>query len=402
MRETVKTRWDIVCLAGMDWDENWTSRQQLMSRLARKHRVLYVERSRSPFTRFSGVVGGKAYRAHASRRVCGDEGGELVVARPPFRLPMPYQALVNRASSVVLRSWLRRQIRQLDWQPDVVWTFAPEVGPVMRSLGEHVAVYHCVDEHAAYAQLNPRFAWARPSRDIRNRESELLGHVDLVLASSPMLAERLARQHPATHLVPHGADVSVYSRALREVLPEPSDLAHISRPRAGFVGMIDGRLDTDLLRRVARALPDWSFVLVGQVRFRADGLVELQELPNVHFLGFKPPAELPAYLRHLDVTTIPYREDAFTRAIFPLKLFEYLAAGKGVVATRLPSLAAFEQDGLLHLGTDVESFKNALIDLAGRPASLASLRAEVANRHTWDQRVLEIEDLLAGALNRRA
>jgi glycosyltransferase involved in cell wall biosynthesis len=394
-------RWDIVCLAGMDWDENWTSRQQIMSRLAQKHRVLYVERSRSPFTRFSGVLGGKSARSAAPHRVSGAAGGELVILRPPFRLPMPYHPVVNRISSGVLRSWLRRRVRRLQWSPDVLWTFAPETAPVIGSLGERISVYHCVDEHAAYARLNPRFAWARPAHDIRNREREVLARVKLVLASSPTLTERIARNHPATHYLPHGADVSVYGRAVHDALPEPVDLAALPHPRAGFVGMIDGRLDTQLMARLATAMPTWSFVFVGEVRFHTDGLATLQKLPNVHFLRFKPLAELPAYVRGLDVATIPYRHDAFTSGIFPLKLFEYLGAGKGVVATRLPSLTTFEQDGLLHLASDAPSFERALIELARRSSSDAQRRVELASRHTWEQRVADIEQLVAVALSRR-
>jgi glycosyltransferase involved in cell wall biosynthesis len=171
------------------------------------------------------------------------------------------------------------------------------------------------------------------------------------------LQEAKAPLNPNTILVPHGVDYEHFSKALRDDLPVPDDMKDIPHPILGFFGLIRDWVDLDLLAEVARARPAWHLVLLG------DSTVDLspyRNLPNMHFLGRKSYADLPAYCKGFDIGLIPFKVNELTRAVNPIKLREYLAAGLPVVSTPLPEVMAY--DGPVRVGDSAESF----VDIIGK------------------------------------
>jgi len=215
-------------------------------------------------------------------------------------------------------------------------------------------------------------------------EARLLGRADQVIVHSARLLEKKGRLNPRTALVPNGVDYQAFARPQ----PEPADLARVPRPRIGYVGVIKKQLDLDLLVRLAGVRPDWSLVMVGpicNVSGKERTLATLQELPNVHFLGSKPVEALPGYVQHMDVCLMCYEVNDYTKYIYPLKLHEYLAAGRPAVAAPIDSV--LDHADLVTLarsdGDWLRGVETALAPAASDTALVARRRAR-ARAYDWD------------------
>ena len=188
-------------------------------------------------------------------------------------------------------------------------------------LKPQAVVYDCMDELSAFAQAPPQ---------LRTRERELLARADVVFTGGQSLYEAKRDSHPNVHLFPSSVDVPHFAAA-RTLTLQPPDQAAIPHPRLGFFGVIDERMDLDLLRDVATLRPDWHIILLGPV-VKIDPFA-VPQLPNVHCLGPKAYADLPAYVASWDVALLPFARNEATRFISPTKTPEYMAAGLPVVST---------------------------------------------------------------------
>lgn len=219
---------------------------------------------------------------------------------------------------------------------------------------------------------------------------------DLVLATSRILYERWATTRPGVHLVPNGCDFEHFHQALQVGrLAEPPDMQPLPRPRAIYMGAMASWLDADAIGAMVEAHPQVTFVFIGAFMG-----YEPPRRSNVHYLGLKPYHELPRYLAHSDLALIPFRPCRVTRAANPIKLYEYLAAGLPVLATRLPELEPYAET--VHLAQDPREFAAML------PAALAdthperrAARVAVAAANTWDRRADQVAALLQEALRLR-
>jgi glycosyltransferase involved in cell wall biosynthesis len=192
--------------------------------------------------------------------------------------------------------------------------------------------------------------------------------------------------------LPHGVDTDHFARAANpETRPAPL-FGPIRRPIIGFVGQINERLDRDLIRFVARAHPEWSIVFVGPI-LRGLDVGPLQALQNVHFLGPADLDRLPEFLKPMDVCMVPFLVNEHTRTMNPLKILEYLAAGKPVVSTPLPALRSYEP----HVGIagSAAEFAAAVEQALAEDGDMQRrARAEFAGEHSWESRLEEICGLI--------
>ncbi|MBI4169317.1 MAG: glycosyltransferase [Acidobacteria bacterium] len=239
-----------------------------------------------------------------------------------------------------------------------------------------LSVYRMSDDTAAFPKTPASFSAL---------EAEVCRRADLVVATARRLLAR-ARSLGARHAIylPNACDPEPFQQP---GLAEPADLAALPRPRAAYVGAIDSWFDAPLLGEVARRLAGWSFVLLGPAR--AD-LARLGRLPNVFLLGPRPYGDLPAYLAHVDVGIVPFRLDALTHAIHPIKVYEYCAAGIPVVATPMEETAAMGAP--LRLADGPGDFAAALEQARAEDGAGRAARLAFARRHTWDRR---FEQLMA-------
>ncbi len=384
---------DIVCVSSLDWDAHWTSKQQIMHRLAESNRILYVEEPVTMLAPLKVPARWRRWKAVAPRLRKAREG--LWVLTPPPLLPFGnmYPA-VNRANQAVLARYIRWAERQIGLKDTLLWTYLPSSCALIDRLAPRAVIYHCVDEHSAFpGNVNPGV--------VRAYDDELTRRADLVITTARNLLLSRDRLNSNIHHVLHGADVFHFGSALDPDLPLPGDIAAIPAPRLGVVGMHDERLDLDAIEAMAQADPSWHVVLVGPIQPGDVDESRLVAIPNVHLLGGKPLAELPAYLKAMDVALIPYKLNELTRNIFPLKLYEYLAAGLPIVAAALPELAPFAEQVLLAAepADYPELIREALVSDSPE-ARLA--RSALAAANSWDARVEEISGLVEAMLVRKS
>jgi glycosyltransferase involved in cell wall biosynthesis len=366
----------IVCVSDLFWDEHWSSEQQLMSRLADRCRVLYVERPVSLLSFFTGSsdasVGRQFWRSLRGR--LRHETATLTILTPPPFVPFRYVRPVNRLNEWIRSRSIRRALKQLNARAPLLWIYAPDAGRVVGKLAEFFSLYYCADDWAASQQ------WWNRAADINARERELASKVNLIVGTSSKIANKWDTTYGKSLFVSNGADVASFNRARDMDLQVPLDLDRIPHPRVGYVGFVDVRFDTRLYENLARARPDWNLVIVGPLMEKQVDLSRLKSMANVHFLGPRSRQDLPAYLKGFDVCTIPYICDTWSESIFPLKLFEYLAAGRPVVATALPELKPF--GNYVHIVSTKDEFQNAIASSLSNPLPQVS-DAFLAN-NSWD------------------
>ncbi|RIL01394.1 MAG: hypothetical protein DCC71_17805 [Proteobacteria bacterium] len=372
---------DVVCFGQQNWDFCWTGKQHLMTRLAaRGHRVLYVDPDLALATRLRDV--------HRSLAPLASGLGLREAAQRCWVFTLPYSpALRWRLSVRRYPRVLRRAIRRLGFAAPICLTLYPRALPYADVVPFAARVHYAIDEMTAYGGLP-----AAEQRRVRAAEEALVRRADVALAISPRLHERLRRLHPRTHLLPSGADARHFAPERIEKQPVVAALAALARPIAGFVGQIDERLDQDLV--VALARRGGSVVLVGRTKDGVD-VSALDAEPNVHRLGYRPFAALPAVFGHFDVCIAPYRLGALTHASSPLKVYEYLASGRPVVVTPVEGLG--ECRDVVEVAEGADAFCAAVERCLAADARRAE-RLAVAARNGWDRRVDALERHLAEAL----
>jgi glycosyltransferase involved in cell wall biosynthesis len=373
---------DIVCVGFADWDtELWTNQHHLMSRLAAQNRVLFVESLGLRRPQLAGRdlarIGRRLRRGLASPRAVD---GLHVLS--PLVLPLHSNRAVRALNRRLLRMQVRRAIGRLGMGHPILWAYVPQAESLIETLQPQLVVYHCVDDIAAQAGID--------GASFRAAEERFAARADLVLASAPALAERMRELSSNVMEAPNVADTALFATALQEGPVDPA-LAALARPRVVFTGaIVSTKLDLPLLVELARARPSWSFALVGPVG-PGDPHADVSLLsaePNIHLLGARSYRELPAVLRGADAGLIPYARNELTGSIFPMKVYEYLAAGLPVVATELPALKEISE---IAKASNAQGMAQLLEEALAQdsPRSRAA-RSQAAASHSWARRLDEI------------
>lgn len=382
---------DFILLATADWDHPlWTNKQHVAVALAGLgHRVLYVESL--------GLRGARSDRADLGRLLRRLRRGLLPPRRvgdrlwvwSPLVLPGGTAGLPLRLNRRLLRFGLGLAEFWAGLRRPLLWTFNPLVASYLDLEEFPGCLYHCVDR----VQAQP----GMPAERIEAAERELCGRVDVVFTTAPRLQESLAPLNPATYLFGNVADADHFGRALQPGLTTPKDLDGLNGPLLMFIGAIDAyKLDLLLLEQLARATPQWTYVLIGPVGETDPGtdVRALRRLGNVHLLGRRSYRDLPAYLARADVALLPLQLNDYTRHMFPMKFFEYLAAGCPVVATAIPSLED-QADVAWLCAPRAEEFQRAISRALQGEGPARGTRLERAGRHTYRRRTQAMLDLLA-------
>ncbi|MBA2408757.1 MAG: glycosyltransferase [Gammaproteobacteria bacterium] len=270
----------------------------------------------------------------------------------------------------------------------ILWYYTPMSLAFSEHLHASALVYDCMDELSA-------FKFAPPA--LREQERALLRRADLVFTGGFSLYEAKRTQHPRVHPFPSSVDTAHFATA-RDMTDEPSDQAAIAHPRLGFFGVIDERMDLDLLVAIADARPDWHLVMVGPVV--KINPADLPKRSNIHFLGGKQYAELPAYLAGWDVALMPFAMNESTRFISPTKNPEYLAGGKPVVSTPITDVIRHYGDiEAVRIASTPEEFVSE-IEAALRDNRKPGPWLDAADRllanTSWDSTWQQMTDLIAG------
>ena len=361
----------ILVLSHLRYDFVFQRPQQLMCRLARRHRVLFVEEP----VRRDGPPRLRSWQPTVNVQVLEPQ---TPLALPGFhdeQLPM-------------LRELLEPEFARLD-RP-VLWFYTPMALPLTRELRPLARIYDCMDELSAFKGAPP---------ELLTLETELLAVADVVFTGGHALFEAKQHLHHNIYPVPSSVDKAHFALA-RKNPPEPADQASIPGPRLGFFGVIDERLDIALLDAVARARPEWQLILLGPV-VKIDP-AELPRLPNIHYLGSKPYRDLPQYIAGWDVALLLFAKNEATRFISPTKTPEYLAAGKPVVSTSIRDVVRpYGEQALARIADTPSAFINACEAALLENNELMVRRADLLlATMSWDNTWQRMESLVQQAVTR--
>ncbi len=388
---------DIVCLSFVTWDDHWGTPQQWMSRLAKHNRILFVDQPISPLSLFTGIRkrGAVIQQFRRWRQGYREVAKNVFAAAPPPIIPMRYVKPVNRINAWILRRWLARQSQRVGFRDPIFWNFQPSLPGLASAVNPSLSVYHCVDEFSAVPY------WWHPGAAVRAREVECCRESDVVLCTGRKLVESRRGYNQNIHFVPEGADVELFGQAMRPETVAAPGVAALPGKVIGYVGVLDFRLDVDLLAFMAEREPDWSFALVGPMKGDTADMAKLTALPNVHLFGRQPIEALPAYVKAMDVCTIPYILNEYTHHIFPLKLYEYMAAGKPIVATDMEEMRPYAGDTMAVTRTHEEFLEATRDAIECDSPERAAQRAQAARHESWDDRVEQGSAILGPLLAAR-
>jgi UDP-galactopyranose mutase len=368
-------RSDLVCLSHLRWDFVFQRPQHLMTRHARRRRVFFVEEPRPA--------------ADGDPRILEreDRGVRVLVPHLP---PALTAAEAVSSQEDLLEAALRRE----GVRDPILWYYTPMALPFTEHLHADLVVYDCMDELSAFRGAPPA---------LLHEEQRLLDRAHVVFTGGASLHEAKRERHANVHCLPSSVDVPHFRRA-RQTLPEPGDQAGIPRPRLGFFGVIDERMDLELLGALADARPQWHLVMLGPV-VKIDA-ADLPRRPNIHYLGGKVYAELPEYLAGWDVALLPFARNEATRFISPTKTPEYLAAGRPVVSTSIRDVVRpYGERGLVRIADEPADFvvavESALREDVGHSSWLDAVDGLLA-RTSWDRTWARMERLMGEAQRRRS
>jgi UDP-galactopyranose mutase len=346
-----------------------------MSRCARERRVFFFE---EPIF--------DKYRSRRLELTLNADG--VSVAVPHFPAQLEGERLVAAQKEMIDELFLRCEIHDY-----VLWYYTPMAMPFTRHLNPLATIYDCMDELSAFRGAPP---------DMRAHEEELISRADAVFTGGRSLYEAKRARHWNVHAFPSSIEVEHFAQA-RVMSGDPTDQADIPHPRLGFMGVIDERMNVDLIKSIAQANPDWHVVLIGPIVKIDPGL--LPEIPNVHLLGAKLYQELPSYLAGWDVALLPFAKNESTRFISPTKTPEYLAASKPVVSTSVRDVVTDYGDrGLVWIADTPEEFTAAihkcLHNSSDRPKWLSHVDS-VLGENSWGRTWGRMMSLMETAIEQR-
>ncbi|MFL5618002.1 MAG: glycosyltransferase [Gemmatimonadaceae bacterium] len=372
----------IIVHSHLRWNFVWQRPQQLLSRFAQRSHVLFVE---EPI--YLDDVG-EAHLGLSQPTECVHR----VLPLLPAALRGEYDA-----SIAVIRQSLRRQLAAdgalggLFARP-IQWFYTPMPAPAMiGAFDERAVVYDCMDELS-------KFRFAPPA--LVDRERYLMAHADVVFAGGYKLSQSKARYNPNVHFFGCGVDVAHFATARSTDLEVPREIASLERPVVGYYGVIDERIDYDLLRTLASSLSDVELVMVGPV-VKVDP-AELPQAENIHWLGQRQYAELPAHVKGFDVCLMPFALNDATEYINPTKTLEYMAAGKPIVSTAVSDVV-HNFTPVVAVADSAAAFAAAVRAAIERPsAEMIARGLEQARANSWESIVSRMERIIRDAIRTRA
>jgi glycosyltransferase involved in cell wall biosynthesis len=398
---------DIVLISSIDWNFLWQVPQEIALRLARGgNRVLFVENTgvRMPLPGDMGRVRTRLRRWMEGRRTQGiPEVAPGVYLCSPIVLP-PFGPAWRR--EINRRLFLPRIVRaaeRLRMRDPLIWTFLPtdSAYEIIRRLRTErgLVIYYCA---ADFSLLTPY------PDSLKRSERTILEQCDLVFTTCDELTRHCGAAGRNVHTCPHGVDLSAFAPVTEAAGDDAISpaltkyrrlLASLPRPIVGYVGGLHHFVDFDLLGRLARSRPEWSWVFVGPVQASTEAI---SSLPNVHMLGQQPHGELARYIETFEVGIVPYVKSPHTRTVVPVKINEYLAAGRPVVSTDLAAVLDFNRKhGVLYTAENqpapfLQAVERALS--TSRDPVMSDRRRAVAAQYDWPVRIELMSSLIEARL----
>jgi UDP-galactopyranose mutase len=366
---------DFLVFSHLRWDFVFQRPQHLLSRFARKHRVIFIEEP----VRDEGASYWEFHNA----------GPNVVVCRPHTSIESPGFSPEQLAT---VDGMMADLMRRLNLESYVAWFYTPMALPLARRISPKAVVYDCMDELSAFLGAPP---------ELIERERELLKLADVVFTGGPSLYRAKQHRHPNVHCFPSSVDAAHYAKARPGMNHEAEDQKDLPKPRLGYFGVIDERIDYELIRYIATAHPEWQIAMVGPV-VKVDPAV-LPKLSNIRYFGRRDYADLPSYISGWDACMLPFGRNRSTQFISPTKTLEYMAADQMIVSTPIRDVA--EPYGhVVFLGDQPAEFLAACeralnINYTERVQRVLAMR-DVLSRTSWDTTARRMLALIESAIRK--
>jgi len=373
LKNTPTTVWphlstiDLVCFSHLRWNFVYQRPQHLLSRFSKYTRVFFVEEP---------IFHDAPEKLHINKA----EGNVFVV------VPHLQHGLSEEAVTAKQKAMVNELLSMMDISRYFSWYYTPMAIPFTDHLSPDLVVYDCMDELAAF-----KFAPVA----LKENEKTLLKKADVVFTGGYSIYESKKNSHHNIYPFPSSIDKEHFGTA-RTAKKDPEDQAHIPHPRFGFFGVIDERLDIDMIAQAAALRPEWQFVIIGPV-VKIDPAT-LPRLSNIHYLGGKNYKELPQYLSGWDVALIPFAMNESTKFISPTKTPEYLAAGIPVISTPIKDVVSpYGDNKLVHIASNAEQLVkhgDKILKSKAKKSWLTKVDAFLAGNswdRTWSQMAKHIE-----------
>jgi glycosyltransferase involved in cell wall biosynthesis len=372
---------DILCFSH-DWTSDPLSKTHLIRVLSKDNRILWINAIANRKPEVSSHDAARILKKLKSYTKPIYEAEPNIYVLNPLALPAYGSPVVRKFNQVFLLSQVRKAMKELRFKSPINMVFNPAAGLLAGRLGETEIIYYCVDDYTAFTGA---------AKGLREIEESLFRRADFVVVSAEKLLDDKKKFNDSTYLVRHGTDWRHFQKALDSATVIPDDIAGLPKPVIGFHGLLADWVDFDLIRKTAEHFKDGSVVLIGKFGAGAEKKAkELEAVSNVHFLGRKPYAELPAYCKAFDVAINPFLVNELTLAANPLKVREYLAAGLVTVSTDIPEVRVLEN---CLVGRDHEEFiqqiENALRYSKSRDEVSDGIRHE-----SWEAKVDELRGII--------
>jgi glycosyltransferase involved in cell wall biosynthesis len=377
----------IICFTLDDWSDIWRRRHHLMSRFAKQVPVLFVPLPQS--------IWNFRLPPEAPERVFSPVRN-LLVMKPLRFLPGRLEAIP--AVYAVNRILIIRQVcaaaHKQGFKKPLIWAQNVEAAEYIDVIPHSLLIYDNTEDWLEFFSTSRK----RYREKVKVWDKKLMERADAVIVVSEDLLHKKKPFNPHTYWVQNGVDFDHFNKADAADTVVPGSIAQIPHPVLGYVGGLPTRLDFSLLAYVLNARPDWHFLIVGPVKQSA-GIDEIKKMKNIHFTGSVAYKDLPGYIKHFDVCTIPHKVDGLTKSMNPLKLFEYLATGKPIVTMDVGGVEQFSS--ALEVGRDYKGFTAGCEKALRQGAVEKDTRLALALKNTWERRVDEIKVILMDADQRK-
>jgi glycosyltransferase involved in cell wall biosynthesis len=372
----INPNYPIIVHCHLCWDWVWQRPQQFLSRLSARHKILFVE-----------TIGPDPQLSSPFARYRNPPGFPNVTI---LRLQFPHwrwhdSPFVDKERQRLVKEFLAGPGAG-QFENPVQWFYDPMTVPAfLGQMDEIATVYDCMDELSRFSEAPPQ---------IITRERRLLSAADVVFTGGRKLWESKRMFNSYCHFYGCGVDVEHFGEARAADTKIPDDIAPLKEPVLGYFGVVDERMDYELLKKLAAANPDWSIAMVGPTL----KVHHFPSLPNLHWLGKKDYAELPAYCKAFDVCLMPFALNEATEFINPTKALEYMATGRPIVSSAVADVVT-NFGSIVKIARTHDEFISLCREAIERPDRNAiSAGLKKATENSWDSIVAKLEDHVVTAL----
>ncbi len=302
----------------------------------------------------------------------------IYLLSPPPILPFTNKyRVINKINQRMISFSIKKAIKNFKASTIDLYSFLPNVIDLLGLIEFDRVIYDCVDDHASFTGLIN-------SHTVYQMEKELMEKADVTFATAKQLIDEREGWSDNFHLIPNGADYKHFAKASKEDKDIPIDLVGINKPIVGFVGGISDWIDISLIANVAKQMQDVNFILIGPI---ATNVEILKALPNVKLLGAKRYQELPSYISFFATCLIPFKINKLTDSVNPIKMYEYLSAGKPVVSTALKEVITYnEVIEIIHNEQEMIEAINKTLAPDEKSDERIKERQKIGKENSWDTR----------------